>query len=361
MELDFEFPPAHIFIGSTLSFSRTLTEPLHIAKMKPKFITVIGSLNTDLVTTTPRLPLGGETLTATSFFTGLGGKGANQAIACARLSQPKPSVSLQSKTFKDVNVKMIGAVGADEFGPPMISLMALDGVDMSTVEVKKEQKTGVAVIIVEESTGENRILLNPGANHTLTPDQFEQVSSLGIPLPDIIILQLEIPLPTVLQIIRIAKKAGVEVVLNPAPAAILPAEAYQNLSHLILNESEASILTGRSLSEVSHSDFDWKIVILEFLAKGVQNVIITLGARGAIFASNATDEVSVKNLPAFKVDKVVDTTAAGDTFVGSYALGIVRREKNIEEVVRYACLAAARTIEKIGAQDSIPWSDEVDR
>ncbi|POS84303.1 hypothetical protein EPUL_002599 [Erysiphe pulchra] len=329
--------------------------------MKPKFISVIGSLNTDLVTTTARLPLGGETLTATSFFTGLGGKGANQAVACARLSQPNPSTGLQPKIFKNVNVKMIGAVGADEFGPRMKSSMALDGVDISSVEVKNGQTTGVAVIIVEESTGENRILLNPGANNTLMPDQFEQVSSLGIPLPDIIILQLEIPLATVLQIIKIAKNAGVEVILNPAPAAILPAEAYKNLSHLILNESEASILTGRSLSEVSHVDFDWKVVIMEFLAKGVQNVIITLGARGAFFASNTTDEVSVKHMPAFKVNKVVDTTAAGDTFVGAYALGIVRGEKNKEEVIRYACLTAARTIEKRGAQNSIPWSDEIDR
>ncbi|RKF61296.1 Ribokinase [Erysiphe neolycopersici] len=326
-----------------------------------KYISIIGSLNTDLVTTTIRLPIGGETLTATSFFTGLGGKGANQAVACARLSQPNPSASLQSKTSKDVIVKMIGAVGADEFGPRMKSLMAIDGVDTSKVEVKEGQKTGVAVIIVEESTGENRILLNPGANYTLTPDQFEQVSSLGNPLPDIIILQLEIPLPTVLRIIRIAKKAGVEVVLNPAPAIKLPAEAYQNLSHLILNESEASTLTGRSLSEVSHADFDWEVVIKEFLAKGVQNVIITLGARGAYFASNTTKEVSVKHLPAFKVDKVVDTTAAGDTFVGSYTLDIVRGEKNIEEIIRYACLTAARTIEKRGAQESIPWSNEVDR
>ncbi|KAI6248869.1 Ribokinase [Erysiphe necator] len=328
--------------------------------MKPKIITIIGSLNTDLVTITGRLPSGGETLTATSFFTGLGGKGANQAVACARLSQLSPSAATQSNVTKYINVKFIGAVGADEFGPRIISSLTTDGIDTSRIEVKEGKTTGVAVIIVEEFSGENRILLNPGANHSLVVDQFEQISSLGTPLPNIIILQLEIPLSTVLQILRIAKKAEVEVILNPAPAVVLPAEAYHDLPHLILNESEACILSGRRVSDISREGFDWKIVIKEFLDKGVRNVTVTLGANGALFASNLSDKFTVHHLPAFKVENVVDTTAAGDTFVGSYALGIAKGEKCMKEVIRYACLAAARTIQKRGAQVSIPWSDEVE-
>ena len=175
-----------------------------------KTITIIGSLNTDLVTVTPRVPSGGETLTATSFSTGPGGKGANQAVACCRLSRPSPG---RPFPFPDVFVRMVGAVGADEFGPRLISGMKADGIDVSGIREVEGETTGVAVIIVEEASGENRILLNPGANHTLHPSNFTSPSSLGISLPHLIILQLEIPLETVLQILKTAKEARVPVLL----------------------------------------------------------------------------------------------------------------------------------------------------
>ena len=217
------------------------------------------------------------------------------------------------------------------------------------------------MILVEETSGENRILLNPGANHTLQPKDFETKQSLGSPLPDLVIMQLEIPLPTVLQILQTAKEAGVDVLLNPAPAVKLPEEVYRAITHLIVNESEAAILTGRGVEDVEEEGFDWNIVAKEFLRKGVKNVVVTLGAKGAFFASAGNGEGTY--VKAEKVEKVVDTTAAGDTFVGAYAVNIVRKEGKEgvgKEDVRSACRAAGRTVEKKGAQSAIPWADEVD-
>ncbi|KAK6600867.1 ribokinase [Botrytis cinerea] len=328
--------------------------------MSPKIITVIGSLNTDLVTLTPRVPTGGETLTATSFSTGPGGKGANQAVACARLSRPNPA-SAPSHT-SDVLVKMIGAVGDDEFGPSLISSLKNSLIDTTSIQTIPAQSTGVAVILVESSSGENRILLSPGANHH--------------PLPSLLVLQLEIPLETVLQILSLASSLSIPVLLNPAPAVLLPDSAYPSITHLILNESEAAILTSRSVSAVEDPSFDWRIVTDEFLGRGVKTVIVTLGSKGAILATPQT----YTHIPAESNIKVVDTTAAGDTFVGAYAVDLVRhtspsafsstasatqptdqdQDQILLSAVRKACKAAARTVEKEGAQSAIPWADEID-
>ena len=320
--------------------------------MAAKTITIIGSLNTDLVTHTPRVPAGGETLTATSFSTGGGGKGANQAVACARLSRQR------SSSTSDIAVKMVGGVGADEFGPAHIDAMKRDGIDTSGIRVVEDKTTGVAVILVESGSGENRILLNPGANHTLQPEDFLAAESLGTPRPDLIIMQLEIRLETVLQILETAKKAGVDVLLNPAPAVKLPEEVYGAITHLVVNESEAAILSGRSVEEVEVEGFKWEELAGEFLRKGVRNVVVTLGAKGAYYATAGRSGY----VKAEKVEKVVDTTAAGDTLVGAYAVRVVRkggREPLDDEVIRFACRAAGRTVEKQGAQSAIPWADEV--
>ncbi|TAQ86764.1 hypothetical protein B7494_g4926 [Chlorociboria aeruginascens] len=328
--------------------------------MSQKTIQIIGSLNADLVMLTPHIPKGGETLEGSSFSTGSGGKGANQAVACSRLSRRKSKGG--GVLPLGVTVKMVGAVGADQFGPTLIDSLKRDGVDTTRVRVVDGQTTGIAVIIVEEASGENRILLHPGANHTLQPSNFLTRESLGTPLPDLLVMQLEIPLETVLKILVTAKEAAVDVLLNPAPAVILPDEAYKCITHLILNESEAAILTGKAIEELEQDTFDWRIVTDEFLRKGVENVIVTLGAKGAYFA-DANDSHYV---PAAKVNKVVDTTAAGDTFVGAYASAVVR-ERGTTKVdintkitaLKWACRAAARTVERHGAQASIPWIDEV--
>jgi ribokinase len=327
--------------------------------MAGKVITIIGSLNTDLVTHTPRVPAGGETLTATSFSTGGGGKGANQAVACARLSRTRGIGSNVPLSSPDgIVVKMVGGVGADEFGPPHIEAMKKDGIDTAGIRVVEGQTTGVAVILVESESGENRILLNPGANYTLQPADFQTVESLGSPTPDLIVMQLEIPLETVLQILKTMKAAGVDVLLNPAPAVKLPEEAYSAITHLILNESEAAILSGRKVEEVEAEGFEWESLAAEFLKKGVRSVVVTLGAKGAYYATEGRSGY----VKAEKVKKVVDTTAAGDTFVGAYAVNIVkkgRHEPIDEETVKLACRAAGRTVERHGAQSAIPWADEV--
>lgn len=328
-----------------------------------KTITIIGSLNMDLVTLTPYVPKGGETMTATSFSTGAGGKGANQAVACARLSRPKPSPSSTSPpTSSDITVKMVGAVGQDEFGPRLISGMKADGIDVFGIKEVSDKTTGVAVIIVESDTGENRIMLNPGANHTLLPEDFKTPESLGSPLPDLIIMQLEIPLETVLQILATAKRAGVSVLLNPAPAVKLPDEVYPSITHLVVNESEAAILSGLSVDDVSAPDFDFQPIADSFIAKGVRNVVVTLGSKGAFWANKQKSSY----IKAAEVKKVVDTTAAGDTFVGAYAVQVVSGSENtpgedegLESIIRRACAAAGRTVEKQGAQSAIPWADEV--
>jgi ribokinase len=322
--------------------------------MSLKTLTIIGSLNTDLVTITPRVPSGGETLTASSFSTGPGGKGANQAVACARLSRPNPASDPSPKL--DVTVKMIGAVGSDEFGPALVSGLKNSFIDTDGVRTVKGS-TGVAVILVESGSGENRILLSPGANGSLQPTDFTSSSSLGTPLPDLLIMQLEIPLPTVLQILETAQKAGVQVLLNPAPAVPLPISAYSAITHLIVNETEAAILTDRSVAEVEAEGFAWGVVTDELLQRGAKNVVVTLGSKGAFWASKTSSGF----VPAEKVRKVVDTTAAGDTFVGAYAVEVVRGEVvDMESVVKRACRAAGRTVEKEGAQSAIPWADEVD-
>lgn len=205
-------------------------------------------------------------------------------------------------------------------------------------------------------------MLNPGANHSLLSEHFLTPESLGSPLPDLIIMQLEIPLETVLQILATAKRAGVSVLLNPAPAVKLPDEIYPSITHLIVNESEAAILSGLPVDDVSAPNFDFQPIADSFIAKGVKNVVVTLGSKGAFWANKQKSSYA----KAAEVKRVVDTTAAGDTFVGAYAVQVVSGSDNapgeaewLESIVTRACAAAGRTVEKQGAQSAIPWADEV--
>ncbi|KAJ3578961.1 hypothetical protein NPX13_g1604 [Xylaria arbuscula] len=217
-------------------------------------------------------------------------------------------------------------------------------------------KTGIAIIVVDEPTGQNRIILSPEANHSLQPADF---SVLPSPKPDLLIMQLEIPLPTVLAALRAARDASVPVLLNPAPAQPLPEDVYQGLAHLVVNETEAAVLGGVSEEDLEN-EAGLESVSKKFLDLGVQNVIITLGGRGVFYMSALGPKKGL--VPALKA-KVVDTTAAGDTFVGQYALDVVSAGSGgkfeIEAAVHKANQAAAKTVEKLGAQDSIPWRDEL--
>ena len=320
--------------------------------MAKPLITVIGSLNTDLITRTSRIPSAGETLTSQSFDTGCGGKGANQAVACARLSRCQGQ-----KAESNVDVAMVGAVGDDVFGQELIDGLEANGIDVGPVIKQKGEKSGVAVIIVEEDTGENRILISPNANYSLSPDRF---TSLPGSKPDLIVLQLEIPLETVLQIIRVAREQDVAVLLNPAPAVKLPAEAFRGVTHLILNESEAAILACIDIDSISEEHLS--TVSQDFLDLGVQHVVITLGGAGVVYYSAATPGKGHR-IEAEKVN-VVDTTAAGDTFVGAYAAALARIGKHgtsdqMLKAITWANRAAGRSVEKKGAQAAIPWLDEV--
>ncbi|KAL2159437.1 hypothetical protein VTH06DRAFT_2442 [Thermothelomyces fergusii] len=328
-------------------------------------ITVLGSLNMDLVAYVPHHPLPGETLTADAFATSPGGKGANQAVACAKLSRSRPESG--GDVGETARVAMVGCVGADGHGAQLRSNLAGYGVDVSGVEAREGFATGVAMIIVDKPTGENRIVLSPGANHALQPEELGTLARLRArrdgqteELPDLLIMQLEIPFDTVLAALAAARREGVDVLLNPAPARRLPDGAYAGLAHLVVNETEAAIL-----GEVDERALDGEAgldsVAEGFVRKGVRNVIITLGGRGVYYR---TDDGRRGLVPAEKAN-VVDTTAAGDTFVGRYALDAVVAKKegrpfDIDAAVRRANKAAAKTVERAGAQDSIPWRDELE-
>lgn len=318
--------------------------------MPTPFITIIGSLNTDLITRTTRIPAAGETLISQSFDTGSGGKGANQAVACARLCRKQNSAE-----SRDVHVRMIGAVGGDAFGRELISDLKANGIDTTGVATKEGEKSGVAVIIVDEQTGENRILMSPNANFSIRTSDFE---SLPTPLPDLIVLQLEIPLDTTLRILEVAKEKGAEVLLNPAPAQNLPKEAWEAVTHLIVNESEASIITNSTQEKLSW--LKWGDHTERIIALGVRHVTITLGAEGVVYMDTQLRKFWLYR--AHEV-KVLDTTAAGDTFVGAYAVAVIKQrghKGNVAAAVKWANAAAAKTVERKGAQAAIPWSDEVE-
>ncbi|KAF2095882.1 Ribokinase-like protein [Rhizodiscina lignyota] len=337
-------------------------------------IAVIGSLNVDLVTRTPRVPAAGETLTASSFALGFGGKGANQASACSRLSRPKLPKSSKAKP-PSAKVSMVGAVGDDQFSQGMLDSLKEDGVDVSEVRIAKGKSTGTATILVEEATGENRILFTPGANGV-----FEEKDNLIPKDVDVVLFQMEIPLKTVLHNIEVAKAQGVQVILNPAPALPIPISIYPSIDHLIVNSSEALILSS-SLENPEDAQQQLDSLSAPLLDAGVPNLIITLGSRGCYYHTllRFSSGQPGRLIPASPVEKVVDTTGAGDAFVGAYAVKVaegLRKRENVEvegegrgwvsrgvsvdEAVAWASRVAAKSVEREGARGGVPWGDEVE-
>ena len=313
-------------------------------------ILVIGSLNVDYVAYTTRLPSAGETLKASGFEIGCGGKGANQAVACARASR-----SRDDKVNGSVTVRMLGAVGDDDQGSMMRSSLESNGVDVSSIISTPGEKTGATVIIVEETTGENRILFSPNANYSLRPELFKEFHALK---PSLIVLQLEIPLETVLQILRLAAEEKVPVLLNPAPAIELPLEVFKGVTYLVVNETEAAILSG--IPEADITDENLPKLAKNFLDLGTRCVIITLGGKGVYYAFRQDgSEVVTSGSEAAHPAKVVDTTAAGDTFVGAFSVTLLNNQHNVAAAVTRANRLAAVTVERKGAQASIPWANEV--
>ena len=268
----------------------------------------------DLTTITNRLPDDGETVVASNFCMQAGGKGSNSAVACYRLTRPKPKdipeglEQAPENSENSIRVRMVGAVGdADGFGPPLKKNLLECGVNVDGVEMIKGQQTAVANILVEAASGANRIMQFPGAAYALEPSKYMTLQSLGGGVaPDLFIAQLEIKRETVEQAIETASREGVEVLLNPSPASYLMPEIYSMVSHLVMNETEAIML-----SEIEPDDMEnltgWSKVAEYFLKLGVKNVVITLGAKGAYY-SNETGSDYVE---AEKNCTVLDTSGAG--------------------------------------------------
>jgi len=294
-------------------------------------ILVIGSLNADLVVRAPHFPQPGETISGEDLRIIPGGKGANQAVAAAR---------------QGADVAMLGRVGKDSFGAFLLDNLKSNSVDLTHVRAD-DSATGTAIIVVD-ADGQNSIVLSAGANGKVSPADVDSASSLN---PNLILLQLEIPIPTVLHAARVARQNGIRVILNPAPAQPLPDELISLVDFVIPNETELNLLTGVPVTDTASAEQAARTL----LARGAKNVIVTLGSKGALVVS-ANQSMLVS---AFNVD-VVDTTAAGDAFIGGFASALLR-EVEIEEAVKYANACGALAATKFGAQPSLPTKEEVER
>jgi ribokinase len=299
--------------------------------MKP-VISVVGSANMDLVFRTPRMPLIGETIAGGDFHQIPGGKGANQAVAAARLGAA---------------VKFIGRVGDDAFGARLRDCLMSDAIDVSDLAITPETATGVAGIIVDAS-GHNCIVLAPGANERLSIADIEHAAQ-SIRDSQLLICQLETPLVTVTAAIALAHEIKIAVILNPAPARELTDNLLQKVSYLIVNEVEAGQLSGVEVTDTASA----QLAASKLLARGVGAVLLTMGKHGVFIADPGT----AKFIPGIVVE-VVDTTAAGDTFVGAFAVGIANG-LSFETASIEAQYAAALTVTRLGAQTSIPHRQEV--
>ncbi|MFZ6862322.1 ribokinase [Undibacterium sp. Ji67W] len=299
--------------------------------MKPR-ITVVGSVNMDLVFRTPRMPALGETLHGHEFRQIPGGKGANQAVAAAR---------------QGAQVNFIGAVGDDGFGTFSKQCLSAEGIDISHLTTINGVATGVAGILVEDA-GDNSIVLAAGANACLQERHIDAARS-GISGAQLLLCQLETPMTTVERAIAVAHAEGVKVILNPAPARDLSPALLKQVDFLILNETEASQLSGINVIDQTTA----QTASEKLLTMGVVTIILTMGGNGALITQQAGSQF----INAIKVD-VVDTTAAGDTFVGAFAVGIANGLSVLEASIE-AQYTAALTVTRLGAQTSIPQRQEV--
>ena len=299
--------------------------------MENKRILVIGSSNTDMTAKTQSLPRPGETVLGGVFTMGAGGKGANQAVAARRLGG---------------QVQFICKVGHDMFGDNAVKQYQAEGLDTSGI-LRSELPSGVALIYVDDHA-ENCIVVASGANGDLSEADIdasrEAILSCGI-----LLLQLESPIPSVLKAAKMAHEAGATVVLNPAPACPLPEELFRYIDLFIPNETELSTFSGLPVEDAASAEKAAAVM----QRKGVGKLIVTMGSKGALICDGGPSTF----VPAHKV-KAVDTTAAGDTFCGALCVA-VSEGKSLKEAVEFACAASALTVQKMGAQNSIPYRKEI--
>jgi ribokinase len=301
--------------------------------MKPKIV-VVGSSNTDMVVQVPHLPAPGETVLGGEFIMAAGGKGANQAVAAARLG---------------AQVTFVARLGRDMFGQVAVQGYKAEGINVDSIAWDEDAASGVALIVVDEA-GENAIAVAPGANGRLSPHDVA-AAEVAIAEADAVLLQLEIPLETVQAAAQLARRHGVGVLLNPAPAAPLPDDLLGLVDVLTPNESEAAGLTGLPVTDLVQA----RAVAQLLLDRGPAAVVITLGAQGALLAT----EDEVMRVPGFAVTPV-DTTAAGDAFNGALAVAWAQGT-DLAEAVRYANAAGALSVTRLGAQPSLPTAEEIEQ
>jgi ribokinase len=297
-------------------------------------ILVVGSLNVDLVVGVDRFPTPGETLLGGDYARHRGGKGGNQAVAAARAG---------------ARVRMIGRVGDDPFGPWLREGLAAEGIDHHNVLTRAASPSGVAFISVDRQ-GQNVIIVSPGANAHLLPGDLAAEQFFGASL---LLLQLEVPLATTLQAARWARDAGARVVLNLAPAAPLDRDQLRHVDVLIVNESEAASLLGSEAVMVARDPLGASTA----LCASVPTAILTLGGAGVAWAERSANGIQTDRLPGHALD-AVDTTAAGDAFVGALAAAL-DRGTGLARAVNEANAAGALAVTRAGAQPSLPYASEI--
>ena len=290
-------------------------------------VVVIGSSNTDMTIKSDRLPKPGETILGGIFVMGPGGKGANQAVAVRRLG---------------AEVSFICKVGKDIFGDNAIEGYRKEGIDTSRI-LRSDKASGTALILVD-AKAENCISVAPGANGDLSPEDIDSVADV-IRSAGYLILQLEIPVESVLRAARIAHEAGVYVILNPAPACPLPKELFSYVSLITPNQTESALLTG--------VEDDLDAAVDRLMEMGVKDVVVTLGSKGSMVVSGGERTF----VPSQKVN-AVDTTAAGDTFCGALCVAL-SEGSSLVQAAGFATKASALTVQKMGAQDSIPYRSDI--
>lgn len=295
-------------------------------------VLVVGSANMDMVVSTARFPRPGETVLGRSFAMFPGGKGANQAVACAKLGG---------------NVSFIGRMGKDVFRDRLLASMRRDGVRLRRVTIDPALPTGIALITVD-GTGQNQIIVASGSNMALLPADIDRHRA-AFDGARVLLVQLETPLPAVQRAVVLAKRRKLAVILNPAPARRLPKSLLRMVDYLTPNESELSVLTGLQVDGISSAERAAR----RLLAGGVKSVIVTLGAKGCMTVAPEGSRI----FPSYRV-KPVDTTAAGDAFNGALAFGLAAG-LSLEAAVPFANGVAALSVTRMGAQSSMPTMKEV--
>jgi ribokinase len=294
-------------------------------------LVVVGSANYDLMLNVPRLPRAGETISGDRFLVAAGGKGANQAVAAARLGAA---------------VTFVACVGDDPYGKLTLDGLRDEGIDLSHVRVVPNCASGVAIVLTDAS-GENCIALSPGANAQLAPSDIDAAQTT-IAQAGLLICQLESPKHTIRFAIEAARRASVPVLLNPAPAYAFDDDILRDVQFLVPNESEASALTGIEVVDADSA----KRAAHALIEKGVQTVVITRGSAGVTWADRRAEREGFIELPAQPV-AAIDTTGAGDTFIGAFAANWLRT-KDVRAAITFAQLAAAYSVQRRGAQASMP-------